>query len=92
MIEAWWRVLKHQWLYLNSLDCISTLRHLVTFYVQEHNMRLPHSALRGAIVCPNTIKEECPGRGILFEERRLRTASPGGPVSLMRKGGATVPS
>ena len=41
MIEAWWRVLKHQWLYLNSLDSISTLRRLVTFYVQEHNTRLP---------------------------------------------------
>ena len=47
MIEAWWRVLKHQWLYLNSLDSISTLRRLVTFYVQEHNARLPHSAFRG---------------------------------------------
>ena len=47
MIEAWWRVLKHQWLYLNPLDSISTLRRLVTFYVQEHNTRLPHSAFRG---------------------------------------------
>ena len=47
MIEAWWRVLKHHWLYLNSLDSISTLQRLVTFYVQEHNTRLPHSAFRG---------------------------------------------
>ncbi len=31
MIEAWWRVLKHQWLYLNSLDSITTIRRLVTF-------------------------------------------------------------
>ena len=47
IIEAWWRVLKHQWLYLNSLDSISILCRLVTFYVQEHNTRLPHSAFRG---------------------------------------------
>ena len=47
MIEAWWRVLKHQWLYLNPLDSISTLQRLATFYVQEHNTRLPHSAFRG---------------------------------------------
>lgn len=47
LIEAWWRVLKHQWLYLNSLDTVSTLEKLVVFYVEEHNTRLPHSAFRG---------------------------------------------
>ena len=47
MIEAWWRTLKHQWLYLSSLDSLSTLRRLVAFYVDEHNTRLPHSAFRG---------------------------------------------
>jgi transposase InsO family protein len=47
MIEAWWRTLKHQWLYLNSLDSASTLLRLVAFYVDEHNTRLPHSAFRG---------------------------------------------
>lgn len=47
LIESWWRVLKHQWLYLNSLDTISTVRGLVAFYVHEHNTRLPHSAFRG---------------------------------------------
>ncbi|MDC0936430.1 integrase core domain-containing protein [Pirellulales bacterium] len=46
-IESWWRVLKHQWLYLNTLDTVSSVRKLVTFYVQEHNTRLPHSAFRG---------------------------------------------
>jgi len=39
--------LKHQWLYLNTLDTVSTLETLVTFYVDEHNTRLPHSAFRG---------------------------------------------
>jgi len=47
MIEAWWRSLKHQWLFLHSLDSIITVRRLVEFYVQEHNRVLPHSAFRG---------------------------------------------
>ena len=47
MIEAWWRCLKHQWLYLNTLDGVATLRRLVAFYVSEHNTRLPHSAFAG---------------------------------------------
>ena len=37
MIEAWWRSLKHQWLFLHSLDSVTTVRRLVAFYVQEHN-------------------------------------------------------
>src|SRR5215831_5052434 len=47
MIEAWWRALKHQWLFLHSLDSVTTIRRLVEFYVQEHNRVLPHSAFRG---------------------------------------------
>jgi transposase InsO family protein len=40
-------LLKHQWLFLHSLDSIITVRRLVEFYVQEHNRVLPHSAFRG---------------------------------------------
>ncbi len=47
MIEAWWRVLKHQWLYLNQLDSCATVTKLVTFYVEQHNKHLPHSAFKG---------------------------------------------
>ena len=47
MIESWWRVLKHQWLFLNTLDSAKTVEKLVAFYVQEHNARLPHAAFRG---------------------------------------------
>ena len=47
MIEAWWRSLKHQWLFLHSLDSSSTVRRLVAFYVDQHNHVLPHSAFRG---------------------------------------------
>ena len=31
MIEAWWKSLKHQWLFLNSLDSHDTLQRLVAF-------------------------------------------------------------
>ncbi len=58
LIESWWRALKHQWLYLNSLDTIATVRKLVSFYVAEHNTRLPHSAFKG-----QTPDEMYSGRG-----------------------------
>ena len=47
LIEAWWRALKHQWLYLNALDSLSKVRSLVTYYVEQHNEHIPHSAFRG---------------------------------------------
>jgi transposase InsO family protein len=47
MIEAWWRTLKHQWLFLHPLESVVTVRRLVAFYVHEHNHVLPHSAFRG---------------------------------------------
>ena len=47
LIESWWRVLKHQWLFLNSLDTVATVNKLVAFYVEQHNSQLPHSAFRG---------------------------------------------
>ena len=40
-------MLKHQWLFLNTLDTVRGVEKLVAFYVQEHNTRLPHSAFRG---------------------------------------------
>ena len=47
MIEAWWRQLKHQWLFLNQLDNIRRVQRLVAFYVREHNSVIPHSAFKG---------------------------------------------
>jgi transposase InsO family protein len=47
MIEAWWRSLKHHWLFLHPLGSVTTVRRLVAFYVDEHNRVLPHSAFRG---------------------------------------------
>ena len=39
--------LKHQWLFLNSLDTIERVRTLVAFFVDEHNTKMPHAAFRG---------------------------------------------
>jgi len=48
LIEAWWwRSLKHQWLFLHPLDCVATVRRLVTFYVGQHNRVIPHAAFHG---------------------------------------------
>jgi len=47
LIESWWRSLKHQWLFLNTLDTVRSVQKLVSFYVEEHNTRLPHSAFHG---------------------------------------------
>jgi transposase InsO family protein len=47
MIEAFWRSLRHQWLYLHSLDSFTHLERLIDFYVKEHNTQMPHHAFVG---------------------------------------------
>jgi putative transposase len=47
MIEAWWRSLKHRWLYLNRLSDFEAVRKLVEFYVTQHNEVMPHHAFKG---------------------------------------------
>ncbi|MCK6480277.1 MAG: DDE-type integrase/transposase/recombinase [Planctomycetes bacterium] len=47
LIEAWWRSLKHQWLFLHRLDSAAGVRRLVELYVGEHNARVPHAAFEG---------------------------------------------
>jgi putative transposase len=47
IIEAWWRSLRHQWLYLHHLDTIATIRRLTAFYVHQRNTVMPHSAFDG---------------------------------------------
>ena len=46
-MEAFWRSLKHQWLFLNSLDTVAHVRALVEFYVTEHNTKMLHPAFAG---------------------------------------------
>ena len=57
-LEASWRSLKHQWLYLNSLDSVAALQRLVAFYMQQHNEVLPHSAL--SAMTPNEVYSGSP--------------------------------
>ncbi len=47
MIEAFWRSLRHAWLYLHTLDNTATLRRLIEFYVRAHNETIPHAAFKG---------------------------------------------
>jgi len=47
MIEAFWRSLRHQWLYLHSLESFTQLEQLIDFYVREHNTEMPHNAFHG---------------------------------------------
>jgi hypothetical protein len=47
MIEAFWRSMKHSWLYLHALESESKLRRLIAFYVKAHNELMPHSAFNG---------------------------------------------
>jgi transposase InsO family protein len=48
MIEAFWRSLKHSWLYLHSLDNFASLRRLIEFYVTAHNEVMPHFGVSGS--------------------------------------------
>jgi hypothetical protein len=52
-IEAWWRSLKHNWLFLHQLNSFAALEKLIAWYVQEHNAAIPHAAFRGQT--PNEI-------------------------------------
>jgi transposase InsO family protein len=47
LIEAWWRSLKHGWLFLHPLESATQVRRLVGFYVEQHNTHMPHPASRG---------------------------------------------
>ena len=64
MKEAWWRSLKHQWLYLNKLETTDDVRRHVAFYVDEQNTVIPHRAFAGQT--PTEIYE---GTGALIAEQ-----------------------
>jgi hypothetical protein len=96
LIEAWWRSLKHRWLFLHSLDNIATVRRLVTFYVTEHNERIPHGAFEG-----QTPDEVYFGRGAQVpddlavrrrEARRLRLEQNQAAACAACRRGASAPS
>jgi transposase InsO family protein len=47
VVEAIWRKLKHDWLFLNRLDSFATIERLVAFYIEQYSSVSPHSALKG---------------------------------------------
>lgn len=49
MIEALFRSMKHNYLYLKDILGFESLKSHVNFYVTEHNEAIPHSALDSAI-------------------------------------------
>ena len=55
MIEAFWRSLRHQWLYLHSLESFTQLEQLIDFYVNEHNAQVPHHAFDGSTSVTNDV-------------------------------------
>lgn len=67
LIEAWWRSLKHNWLFLHSLQSVAQVRKLVGFYVQEHNNRIPQASFGG-----RTPEEVHAGTGGEIPERIAR--------------------
>lgn len=65
LIEAWWRSLKHQWLFLNRLDGIATVRKLVAFYVSPsttHGFRTRRFVARLRTKCTSVWATSCLGR------------------------------
>lgn len=77
MIEAFWRSLKHQHLFLHQLDTFVQVQKLIEFYVTEHNTRIPHAAFRGQtpdeIYFGNgqAIPDELANRRVLARKSRL---------------------
>lgn len=68
LIEAFWKSLRHQWLYLHELDSSGTVRRLVGFYVSQHNSVMPHSAFDGQT--PDEVYFGRPSIAPVLETRR----------------------
>jgi len=79
MIEAWWRSLEHQWLFLSSVDTVEHVRALVAVFLQSHNFQMPHAAFAGQTpdemhcgTAPNLVAELT---GARTKARQLRLAT-----------------
>ena len=93
MIEAFWRSLKHSWLYLHGPETEPELRRLIAFYVEAHNGVMPHSAFEGQT--PNemffgtgdaVVAELVAKRKQAQAERMVRNRSAGCGVCIARAG------
>jgi transposase InsO family protein len=49
MVEALFRSLKHRWLFILSLTTFEAVCRAVDEYITDHNNRIPHYALGGAV-------------------------------------------
>ena len=47
MIEAIWRSLKSNCIYMHQPDSFTALERLISLYVTEHNTKMPHAAYQG---------------------------------------------
>ena len=47
MIEAFWRKLKHSYLFKYNLDSLATVKRMIAKFIDEYNTLMPHSAFRG---------------------------------------------
>jgi hypothetical protein len=47
LMEAFWRRMKHAWLYSHELSDLATVSRLVTDYVRDHNELITHAAFAG---------------------------------------------
>jgi hypothetical protein len=72
----------HQWLFLHSLDSVTTVRRLITLYVDEHNRMLPHSAFRGQTPDEMYVAGVCVL--LMRPSRRIRSAIVLKPSTLLR--------
>ena len=67
MIEAFFRRLKHAWLFVHPLPSLAKVKHLTAQYISDHNEMIPHSALGGA-----TPREVFHGKWTEEESKRLK--------------------
>ncbi len=70
MIEAFWKSLRHQWLYLHRLESIEAVQQLVDFYVTQHNAVVPHYAHHGQT--PDEVYAGRPPIASVLAEHRAR--------------------
>ena len=83
MIEAFWRTLKHQWLFLNTLDTVEAVRRYVTFYVTARDGAPVRRRRMGAMLGQGEVRG-APGPG----RRSLAACMPG--AVPLRLGGPPV--
>ena len=86
MVEAWWRSLKHQWLFLHPLDSIATIQRLVNVNVR----RTPARGWRRELArrSQNAVENSCVSSRAQSISAESRSGGAGG---LAVRGGGSAP-